>query len=170
MGRYTKIFMKKRKGKTRKTSSSMKWSKVEPTKPVEVVVEQKPQYTHEQLLKALYFAYDLFERAQIPFMLLGDTAKAAKDGYLLSGDGIYIGVKETDWHESNIRVIEACYMADIVERGKVTYLHEGVPIYCSIIKDYNGYSYDQRMYQREFFNFPNPFELINTLQTIWSKL
>lgn len=133
-----------------------------------VVEITKPQFTHEKLLKALYWVYDLFERANIPFMLLGETAKCAHNNIKLSGDGIEIGVKDTDWHESNIRIIESCYLANTIEKHKVTYTHEGVPITCLIIKDYgrNNYSYNQVMYEREFFNLPNPYEHMSSLQTV----
>lgn len=135
-------------------------AKKAPLKPV-VIVEEKKAFSHEKLMKALYFMYDLFSRANMPFFLLDETAKYARENKLMEGDHITCGIRAVDFQTRSLGILEAFQHADSIENNEIRYTVEGVPVTVKIIKSSEPMftNPDTFMYQYEFFSIPNPFSL-----------
>ena len=127
------------------------------TKPSEPVVKT---LTHEQLLAALYFILDHFSRSNTPFFLTGDTARAVKDGKLLSGDKVTVGIRKLEFQDRMLGILEAFKAADEIGDNYIKYTYNGVPIEVQVIDNSEDLftSLNEIMYQHDFFKLPNPFE------------
>ena len=122
--------------------------------------EVKFSFPHEKLLKALYFMFDLFSRANVNFFLLGNTAKCAKENKLLEGDSVTIGIRALDVQERSLGILEAFQRADTINDSEIKYTIDGVPVIVKIIRSSEPMftNCDTFMYQYEFFSIPNPFD------------
>ncbi len=130
-----------------------------PSTPIEI-----KSLPHEQLLAALYFAWDGAERAQLDLFLIKDTAKQVKADQDLSGDKITLGVRKTEWNGGRGRIFQEYAKHElfgVVEQkeNEVIYTdRKGVPI---VIKLYDENeclkSFDIAFYRFETFNLPNPY-------------
>ncbi len=120
----------------------------------------KASFTHDQLLEALYWMHQIFERANMTLVLIKETGKAAQVDRELSGDGIYLAARALEWESSSRGVIDA--MAPYAEETDelVTYkANNGVPVYIRICQDdYCISSPDQKLYMHEYVKLPNPFD------------
>ncbi len=117
-------------------------------------------FSHTQLLDALRFIDDLLSRPGIPYVLLDKTAQDAHNNLTLEGDCVTVGVKKENFQGSNLRILEAFYAADIIEKTKYTYIHNGIPIYVYILSKYGKYLKEPNpiMYENDGYNLPNPFD------------
>lgn len=149
--------MKKRK-RSQKVMTSLNTNQSNPpSQPI--IVSEKPSFSHDQLIKALYYTHDFMERALVPFFLTDITAECMIKNKSLEGDAIYVGVRHNAWFTGTLNIIEAFAIA--VERSKTQfkYEYEGVPIIVNIYKDHPCITgLNTRMWQREFFNLPNPYD------------
>lgn len=101
---------------------------------------------------------DLLQRCLLPFILLGNTAKSALKGKLLTNE-IQVGVKENELTKQAISTLKTLEK-DIVETEKgYTYTKNGIKI--NILKlDQNNRFYqnpDAFFYQGSEYLIPNPF-------------
>jgi hypothetical protein len=128
----------------------------------------KNQFTHNQLIKALYWIWDAFERASIPFFLTGNTMNNVAENKLLDGYAIECGVRLLDW-KSSARYIFDTFATPISEEGNIViYKYEGVPIILKIYKEDDPciVSTDTKMYFAEAFKVPNP---INRFKEVFNE-
>ena len=119
----------------------------------------------EQLLAALYFAWDAAERGQLDIFLIKDTAKQIKADQDLKGDSITLGVRKNEWTSGQGDIFRTFAEHEIGKPAKqdeneVIYDCKGVPV---IIKLYGENeclrSFDVVFYRYETFNTPNPYDL-----------
>src|SRR5258708_960227 len=130
-----------------------------------VIVEKfTPSLPHEQLLAALFFFWDGFERASMNFFLIRDTARQVMADTNLSGDKLTLGIRRMEWNGGQARVFQAFMEHEQIKpikKGEDYYLfdYKGVPVYL--------YVYDENpcldaldivFYNNETFNTPNPFD------------
>lgn len=131
---------------------------MEPTK--QKAVKKENSLSHDKLMKALYFISDLFSRPNIPFFLLDETAKAAKDNTDMKGDHITVGIRKVDDQYSNISIMNAFYGYKARDDKHIEYVYDDVPIIVKIIDstDHMFTNLNTFMYQYEAFSLPNPFD------------
>lgn len=131
---------------------------------------EKPlSFNHDELLKALYFIWDMMDRIPMPFVLINDTAESVINHKDLSGDGVHIGVRDTDWNGTGLNILAVLMNAEETDKHKVKYSHNGVPIYVHIYKNHPTLqSPDYVVYAHESWRVPNPYSefltVRNTLQ------
>lgn len=125
---------------------------------VEKIVSTK-EFKVEELNKALFDFEDLMERCLSPFLLLGSTAKDIKDGFMLRGNKVEVGIQEQDITPEMISTIET-YKGDTISRGmkKWTYLVDEVPVEVKIIKRKYSFFKNPEMifYWGGDYQLPNP--------------
>ena len=122
-----------------------------------------PALTHSQLLAALLFFWDAFERSTLNFFLIRDTAHQVIDNVDLSGDSLTLGLRKMEVNGGQFRIFK-----DFIthEKVKVTefekgYLfdYKGVPVFLYIYDENPCLdSLDIVHYAYETFNTPNPFK------------
>lgn len=119
----------------------------------------------EQLLAALFFAWDGAERAQLDIFLIKDTAKQVRAYQDLKGHNITLGVRKNEWNSGQGRIFQTFAEHEIggistKTDDEVVYDCKGVAI---VIKLYNENetlkSFNPIFYRMETFNLPNPFDL-----------
>lgn len=119
----------------------------------------RPQYSHDQLLQALYWIFDAFERSNMNFFLIYSTAESVLEQKDLEGDKITVGVRDMIW-ASGARQIFETYV-QYVEKvdNKLTYTADnGVPVEVTVFRDDECImSPDVKMYHSEAFHLPNPY-------------
>ncbi len=117
-----------------------------------------PSYPHEKLLQALYFAWDLFERSQMPMFLIGPTAASVLQKKDLDGDTIYIGVRQNAWNGGAKRTLDSVAMPQEEKSHRAMYLFDGVRIIVTVFPDTECIlSPDQVVYHQEVFYLPNTY-------------
>lgn len=116
-------------------------------------------FSHEELLKALYFIHDLFSRPNLPFFLLEDTAESVVENRPLKGECITVGIRDVDFQERPLSIMEAFFVADRIGKDYIRYTYENVPIMVRVMKDEQGIftNTDYKIYNHESFRVPNPF-------------
>lgn len=120
-----------------------------------------PTFTHDQLIKALYYMWDAFDRANMRYFLVGDTAHAVKAQKELTGDGIDLGIRLMEWRSGAKNIFDTFAGQPITEEGDtLTYVHEGVPIRLHVYEPDDSciIATDPVMYRNENFSLPNPLE------------
>jgi hypothetical protein len=128
-------------------------------KPEEV---QKPSYSVDQLLQALMWTWDAFERAQMGMFLVKDTAVRAIQNIDLDGDAIYVGIRDTEWSSGSTPILKA-FTGEPVGKTDTTVTFKNplnpVPTIVYILpEDPCIRSTDQIFYRNEYFKVPNPFK------------
>jgi hypothetical protein len=127
--------------------------------------KSKPQvaeqivFSHDQLLKALYYVFDFMDRAMINFYLVGSTGQSIKDHKDLFGSCILAAVRKNEWESGAKRIADA-FATPLRETNElVEYIYEGVPIKLYVLPDSELLrSADTTIYASEYFKLPNPFE------------
>lgn len=120
--------------------------------------------THDELLAALYWCYDVFERANMLFFCVYDTAKAIKANENLHGDHIDIGVRKLEWVSGGKPILDAYMDQQRIKTvdnddNTVKYEYGGVPVIVHIYEDDECLNNpDTVMYFMEDFKLPNPYE------------
>ena len=134
-----------------KTSSTSKQSDLQ---------ETKPSLSHDELLKGLYFVFDLFSRSNTPFFLLGDTAKAVIENKSLSGDKVEVGVRKVEYQDRPFGIMQAFHQAESFTDNEILYKIDNIPVVVKVIDSLDPMfmATNTVMYQHEFFNIPNPFK------------
>ena len=128
---------------------------------------KKSKYTHDELLKALYWFHDFMERPMIKYFLVGSTAESALKNGMLEGDKVEVGVRRLEWISGGSRIAENFAVADSKTDDLCIYVSDGVPIHVNIFDDIQEIlSCDTRLYEHEYFFIPNPY---NSFKQIWSK-
>lgn len=112
--------------------------------------------------EALYFVEDIFSRAMIPFVLLGETAKSVYENLDREvNTPIEVGITKnnlTQYGKSTLKM----FLPPETEWGskKITFTHQGTPVTIRVI--HRKYSVmekpDQVFYKITNFKIPNPFE------------
>lgn len=112
----------------------------------------------EVLLKALYWVHDFMDRARINFYVVGKTGEAIKGRKDLSGDTIYVAVRELEWI-SGARSIADAFATPLVDRGTVVeYEYDGVKVILYVLEDSETLrNFDTQIYVNEYFKLPNPY-------------
>ncbi len=175
--------MKKRKGVHQTTMNTKKPSITEPIvekeetlnleelkEAHEKVVEEKEQqvFTHDQLLEALYWIWDLFERASMTMVLIKDTGDSAYHDRPLKGDAIYVAARRLEWDSGARGVIDSLAQYVHATDDQVTFkANNDVPVVVYILPDdYCLTSADVKLYEHENFKFPNPYERFKEVYNI----
>jgi len=122
-------------------------------------------FSHQQLLDALYYIDDVLSRGAIPYFVIKETAESIIRGGELSGDGIYLGVRYTDWISSGMDIVSLVADAKDISKKLIEYDHLGVPITIEIFKKNHSCieSTDPLPYAMEYFYVPNPYQTFKKL-------
>lgn len=123
-----------------------------------------------ELRQALLFVIDIFDRCQIPFFVLGDTAKQIKESYtpILESDKLEVGVMRGALHKPLYDLLEGMFPENFTRvRDKtnmmryITFEYAGVPVSIRIFsKDYGVFDNPEiRFFDVEQVYIPNPFEV-----------
>jgi hypothetical protein len=115
----------------------------------------------QQLEDALFHVQEMCERAQIPFMLFGNTAKHVYRGEGLEGDEeVNIGVKKGELTDHQFRTLKQFIPHLEANQYQLSYTHNGVPVLIDVIHtEYKVFKEpDTKFFMYEFFKIPNPFE------------
>ncbi len=121
------------------------------------------QFTHDELLKALFFMWDAFERSTLDFFLIKDTADQIISGGQLTGPHLDLGIRKLEWESGNRSIFdtfvehEKSYVGE--KDGVYEYKFGNVPIFVKVY-DQNPCldSFDIVFYANETFNTPNPYK------------
>ena len=116
-------------------------------------------FAHDQLLQALYWAFDFMDRAMINFYLVGSTAESVKNQKDLFGDKINIAVRKNEWASGAKNIADAFAVPLKEAPTKVEYEYQGVPIILHVLEDNEMLtSADSILYASEVFRLPNPYD------------
>lgn len=111
---------------------------------------------------ALFHIQDMLERSQIPFFVLGTTAKHIYRGERLDGDEeVNVGVKKSELTPPQVKTLKSLIPdLDFSSQFQLSYLYNEVPVIIDVIHtDYKVLQYpDTKWFEIEFFKLPNPFE------------
>lgn len=125
-------------------------------------IQTGKSFNDEQLRKALFAFQDLMERLTCPFFPLGKIAEQVHAEGKLAGDGIYVGIKITeftDQRKSMFQTLLTQWNIELKETEKgYEFELEGVPIYLTIIKrNYKFFNNPEiRFFGVTEFLLPNP--------------
>lgn len=120
---------------------------------------------HDRLLEALFFFWDAFERSNINFFLIRDTAKQVMAGSSLSGDRLTLGLRKLEWIGGQERVFKAFmeyekYPPKNHGDNYMMFDYKGVPVYLYIYDENPALeALDVVFYQNDTFNIPNPMSV-----------
>lgn len=116
-------------------------------------------YSHDELLQALYAFDDMMDRAQIPYILIDETAEQAYTGSLLEGS-VRVGVIKKDLTRFGLEILELMKNAKSDNARTTVFEFDGVPVTMRKFKRANSTfnNPDTILYQHEFFKIPNPFD------------
>lgn len=129
-------------------------NKTKTTEKAKVTIEPK------LLEDALFHVQEMMERAQIPFMVFGNTAKHIYKGEGLEGDvDVNVGVKKSELTDSQFKTLKQLIPELDISELQLSYYHNEVPIIIDVIHaEYNVFKYpDRKFFTFEWFNLPNPF-------------
>jgi hypothetical protein len=113
------------------------------------------------LEKALLDVEDLLQRCLIPFFLLGETARSIRDGEVISGTGIDVGVKKSNLIPESMSTLHTFTLGDFCEDDDIIkYISHGVEV--RIKKIGRNYKFlenlDKVFYKAGDYSIPNPFD------------
>lgn len=124
-------------------------------------------YNHDELLRALYFFWDAFERATMNFFLVGKTGEQIKNNENLSGDRLTLGIRRLEWVGGQGGVFKAFMEHEKIlpkklDKDTLLFTYHDVPVYLKLYDD-NPYitALDIAFYGNETFNIPNPLDKFN---------
>jgi hypothetical protein len=96
-------------------------------------LENKNGLSPEKLDQALATAEDLLTRAQVPFLVLGDTLKGILKEELY-GEGIELGIRERYLTKDTLGMMKLIRPDLRVEPDSIYFEYEGVPVEILIIR------------------------------------
>jgi len=114
-----------------------------------------------KLDKALDYVYDILGRAQVDFMLFGDTAYSIYKNTIPKYQKINLGVMRHDMTEFGRRILMLTTPGIVEEDGKMKFdSPDGVPIEIRLVqKDYPFFKNpDSVLFRGDMYNIPNPFD------------
>lgn len=116
------------------------------------------KFNNEQLMTALYYLWDAFDRASIKFFLIGKTGESCFKDLPLSGDKVEIGIRRME-HVSGAWSILKSFAEPIEGNDKIIrFEKDGVPVECKVFDDDVYFLQTVPHYwQYEAFNLPNPY-------------
>lgn len=121
----------------------------------------------DKLLQALYKIWDAFERANVPFFLVHQTAEDAMKQRDLTGDKVEVGVRRMEWISGGRRIIDGFITPVSEDKDAALYEFDGVPVIVHVYDDHECIiQTDMVRYRYEEFKVPNPYE---TFQKVFSK-
>lgn len=129
------------------------------------VVEVKPTLTHDQIHDALMFSQEMYERATMEFILIGDVAKQIMDTEVprFEADKLEFAILKRHFTESGRSILDMV-MKDMhvpytLTDESLDFTFKGVPVHVKIIDRYVGYlqNPNSRFYTVTEFKLPNPF-------------
>ena len=136
----------------------------------EEALKPKSKYTYDELMAALIWVWDSFDRAGMTMLAVFDTAKQIQKNEDLSGDGIDVAVRRLEWESGGKSILDAFLehyniSYRISDNGKLAvYDHYGVPIRVHILEENECLSnYDTVVYRMEHFKLPNPYSKFEQL-------
>lgn len=113
----------------------------------------------EKLDQALAIAEDYLGRAQIPFLVLGNTLEGVIKAELF-GDKVELGVRERYLTDDTLGMLKIVNPDLKVEGDKICFAWEGVPVEIKVIK--RNYKFfenpDSVFYKVTEYKIPNPLE------------
>lgn len=123
-------------------------------------MDEKKQFTSEQLEAALMFAMDTFMDAGMEFFAMGSTAENIYNNEWLTGDKVQLGIKKSELMPGSIDILKISNPSIDVGDRKIIMEYEGVPIEVRIIKKHYRVldNLDIVMYAYEQFFLPTPFD------------
>jgi hypothetical protein len=120
--------------------------------------KKSEDFSHDQLLQALYWVHDLFDRANMPFFLVYNTAESVLQKKQLEGDSVQVGVRLLEWNSGAKTIIDTFAQPDMKESEEATYIYNGVPVVVHVYTDDRCItSPDTVIYNAEYFKLPNPY-------------
>lgn len=122
-------------------------------------IHYEQAFTHNQLLKALYWAHDLFDRANMAFFLVYNTAEDVLQKKQLEGDNVQVGVRLLEWNSGAKVIIDTFAQPTSKDTDTATFVYEGVPVVVHVYTDDPCItSPDTVIYHAEYFKLPNPYK------------
>ena len=121
-----------------------------------------PIYSHYDLLTALFWVWDAFDRAQMGMFLVYDTALSAMNNSILKGDKITVGTRLLEWNSGSTPILKAFTGEPIFISEK--YIDFSNPFNSVIVRVYLFETHSciestkQIMYENEAFMVPNTYE------------
>lgn len=114
------------------------------------------------LLASLYWIWDAFDRANMPYFLTGKTAEQVMNNEDLQGDKLTMGVRIVEWRSGAKRILDSFIQPIETTDTKIIYEHGGVPIEITLYED-NPHIVAPItvMYRYESFPLPNPVKDFN---------
>jgi hypothetical protein len=130
------------------------------------VVADKPvvELPHDQLMKGLYFLLDAFDRAQVTFFLVRQTAKDAINQHQLTGDHLDVGVRNNEWINGNQEILFPYFdQENVVLKSELpdslTYEWQDIPFTIHFYNDNECITaLNTVAYEYEGWYIPNQFE------------
>ena len=129
-----------------------------------------PIFSQHQLDEAFFHANDILDRALCPFLLLNETARSIYEEEKLQGDGIYLGVRLTDFTESTFSMLRTLASNNDIRLGMeefkkedmlVTWKFKGIQINIKLISGKYDFINNPTFawYYADNYKIPNPFTL-----------
>ena len=131
------------------------------------IVSSEPHYchTHDQLLNALFWVWDGFDRALINCFFVYETAECILQNKDLEGNGVHVGVRKLEWGNKDSRagsrpIFEAFAGEAISKQDTLwTYEYLSIPVYIHIFEeDFCIRETNQILYRNEYLKLPNPYK------------
>lgn len=118
------------------------------------------EYSHDELLKSLYWIWDGFDRAMMRMFLVYGTAESVLNHMLLDGEGVHVGVRKSEYLSGSKPILLAFAGNPEEKEGYDVYkcpLSEAPVFVHYFDEDECIKSTDLVQYQHEFFRLPNPY-------------
>lgn len=124
-------------------------------------VPEKTTFTDAELIQALYWIWDAFDRSLMTMFLVYNTAEAALANGYLTGDKITVGVRGNEWRSGSTPIL----LAFTGIPTKITDTHvvfknpfNAVPVHVHVYAEDPCISPPQTIFwANEHFNIPNPY-------------
>ena len=119
------------------------------------------QFPEDQLLQALYWAWDGFDRVLMKMMPIYKTAEDILQNIYLSGDRVSVGVRKPEWVSGSVNIIRN-FLGEPLEKTetyeKYANPHNKVPVYIYILEDDPCLQGTNKIfYASEYFELPTPY-------------
>jgi len=130
------------------TSQNLKKSDIEPI-----------QLPEEQLLQALYWVWDGFDRVLMKMMPIYNTAEDMLQNLHLKGDKVTVGVRKPEWESGSVNILRNFLGTPEEKTEKYEkYIYNKVPVYIYILEDDPCLQGTNKIfYAQEYFELPNPY-------------
>lgn len=126
--------------------------------------ESSPQvitFPHDQLIQALYWTWDAFDRALMGMFLVYGTAETVLQNKLMEGDRITVGVRKNEWFSGSTPILKS-FTGEPVSEGVNFVIFKNpfneVPVYVYLFsEDSSVQAPAEVFYQAEYFKIPNSY-------------